>query len=49
MFFLNPANHIRFFFCDIRVRYGPRILNVNSIPIGEILTKDFPVCVVCIT
>ena len=32
---------------DIRVRYWPRIysLNINSIPIGEIPTKGFPVCV----
>ena len=32
---------------NIRVRYWPRIysLNINSIPIGEIPTKSFPVCV----
>ena len=32
---------------DIRVRYWPRTysLNINSIPVGEIPTKDFPVCV----
>ena len=32
---------------DIRVRSWPRInsLNINSVPIGEIPTKDSPVCV----
>ena len=32
---------------DIRVKYRPTIysLNISSIPIGEIPTKGFPVCV----
>ena len=47
MFFLNPANHIRFSSAIIRVRYWHRIysLKINSIPVGEIPVKVFPVCV----
>ena len=39
MFFLNPANPIRFFFMILES------LDINSIPVRDIKTKGFPVCV----
>ena len=40
MFFVNPANHIRVFTVIIESDNDP-----GYIPVGEIPTKGFPVCV----
>ena len=42
-FFLNPANHIEFFSVILKSDIDPGciLLNIKSIPIGEIPTKAF--------
>ena len=47
LFFLNPANHIDFFSVILMsdMDSGSFFLNINPIPIREILTKAFPVSV----
>ena len=45
MFFLNPANHIRFFFVILEPDIDPGYIQWKLTPIEKIPTKGFPVCV----
>ena len=50
MFFLNPAIDMRYFLCDVRAQYGPKMYFTEYFfhSIEEIPIKGFPVCVFCI-